>query len=74
MPSAIAARAHPPRDLRDGAIAGAVSCRNRSSAAAIAAACSGPAAGAINSIAGRGGRRLPFVVIQFEYLEGFALT
>ena len=43
--------------------AGAVSCRNCSSAAAIAAASSGPAPGAISSIAGRGGRRLPLVVM-----------
>jgi len=41
-----------------------VSWRKRSSAAAIAAASSGVADGAISSIAGRGGRRFPLVVIS----------
>jgi hypothetical protein len=54
---------------RRGAIEGAVSCRNRSSAAAIAAACSGLAAGAITWIAGLRGRLLPLVVM-LESLGG----
>jgi hypothetical protein len=40
--------------------AGALSCRKRSSAAAIAAASAAEAEGAINSIVGLGGRRFPF--------------
>jgi hypothetical protein len=54
-----------------------VSCRNRSSAAAIAAASSAVAAGAITSIAGRGGRLLPLAVVILRmsgYLVGFADT
>jgi len=67
-PCASAARSHLLRVSGVAATAGAVSCRKRSSAAAMAAACSGLADGAITWIAGLRGRRFPFVVILVGYL------
>jgi hypothetical protein len=59
--------------LGAAARSGAVSWRNRSSAAAIAAASSAVALGATSSIEGRGGFRLPLLVIE-SIVVGFADT
>ena len=61
MPSSSAARCQPLDRSTGGVGAGAVSIRNCSTAATIAAASSGAGAPERSSILGRGGRRLPLL-------------